>query len=205
MRRVCIVDYGLCNLDSVARAIEECGGEPFITRRPEDLRAGDRLVVPGVGAFGTAMENLRRDGLDQAIHAERKRRELPVLGICLGMQLLADSSEEGGAYPGLGLIPGRVLRLERSEPRERVPHVGWNEIDIVSPHPLLSGLATGSNFYFVHSYHFRPDDPGSIVAFTAYCGRFASVVARNNVVGVQFHPEKSQKAGFQLLRNFLSL
>ena len=204
MRKVCIVDYGLCNLDSVARAIEECGGEPLVTHRPEDLRSCDRMVIPGVGAFGKAVENLRRDGLDQAIVEERSRRELPVLGICLGMQLLADASEEGGESRGLGLIPGRVVRLERKEARERVPHVGWNEIEIVGRHRLLEGLQSGSNFYFVHSYHFRPAEKASVLAATPYCGQFASVVAQGNVMGVQFHPEKSQKAGFQLLRNFLA-
>ena len=205
MRTVCIVDYGLCNLDSVARAVEECGGSPSISHRPEDLRACDRVIIPGVGAFGKAMENLRREGLDQALLEERERRALPVLGICLGMQLLADSGEEGGNFRGLGLIPGRVLRLQRAAAAERVPHVGWNEIDIVSPHPLVEGLQTGANFYFVHSYHLAAERADTVVAFTPYCGRFASIVASGDVMGVQFHPEKSQKAGFQLLKNFLAV
>jgi glutamine amidotransferase len=205
LRKVCIVDYGLCNLDSVARAIEECGGEPLISHRPEDLRSCDRVIIPGVGAFGKAVENLRRDGMDEAIGAERERRELPVLGICLGMQLLADASEEGGNFRGLGLISGRVVRLQRTSARERVPHVGWNEVEIVEPHPLLKGLQTGTNFYFVHSYHFSCARTDNVLAATPYCGRFASIVAHGNVMGVQFHPEKSQKAGFQLLRNFLAV
>ncbi len=205
MRKVSIIDYGLCNLDSVARAIEECGAAPLITHRPEDLRASDRVIIPGVGAFGKAMENLRRDGMDQAIRAERERRPLPVLGICLGMQLLADGSEEGGDFRGLGLIPGRVVRLQRTAANERVPHVGWNEIEIRAPHAVLEDLATGTNFYFVHSYHFRCERDSDVLALTPYCGRFASVVAQGDIMGVQFHPEKSQKAGFRLLRNFLSL
>jgi len=202
---VCIIDYGLCNLDSVARAVEECGAQPQITSRPEDLRGCDRLIIPGVGAFGKAMENLRRDGMDQAIRLERERRALPVLGICLGMQLLAEASEEGGDCEGLGLIPGRVVRLERADARERVPHVGWNEIEIMAQHPLLAGLATGANFYFVHSYHLRCARQADVLAQTPYCGRFASIVAQDDVMGVQFHPEKSQKAGFHLLRNFLAV
>ena len=177
----------------------------MITHRPEDLRSCDRVIIPGVGAFGKAVENLRRDGMDEAIRAERERRELPVLGICLGMQLLADASEEGGNFRGLGLISGRVVRLQRTEARERVPHMGWNDIEIVARHPLLKGLGTGTNFYFVHSYHFCSANEENVLAFTAYCGRFASVVAQGDVMGVQFHPEKSQKAGFQLLRTFLAV
>jgi len=204
LANVCIVDHGLCNLDSIARAVEECGGTPRITRHAEDLRSCDRLIIPGVGAFGKAMQNLRSAGIDDAIRAERERRHLPVLGICLGMQLLAEASEEGGDFRGLGLIPGRVLRLKRVAPRERVPHVGWNELDIVANHRLLAGLKDGANFYFVHSYHFACAESANVLAFTPYCGRFASVVAKDDVMGVQFHPEKSQKAGFQLLRNFLT-
>ena len=205
MRSVAIVDYGLCNLDSVARAIEECGGAPVVTDRPEDLQAADRVIIPGVGAFGKAMENLRRNGLDQAIREQRERRRMPILGICLGMQLLAESSEEGGQHAGLGLMPGKVLRLQRRSPAERIPHVGWNEIEILSPHPLLHGVASGANFYFVHSYHLVCADAGHAVARTPYCGDFLAVAAAGDVMGVQFHPEKSQKAGFALLRNFLSL
>lgn len=205
MRKVVIIDYGLCNLDSVARATEECGGAPFITNRPEDLRTGDRVIIPGVGAFGKAMENLRRTGMDEAIRECRTRRQLPILGICLGMQLLADSSEEGGQHAGLGLIHGKVVRLQRQSPAERVPHVGWNEIEIISPHPLLKDLASGTNFYFVHSYHFVCADPQHTAARTPYGGGFTSVIADGDVMGVQFHPEKSQKAGFALLRNFLTV
>lgn len=205
MRQVAIIDYGLCNLDSVARAIEECGAIPRITNRPEDLKDSDRIIIPGVGAFGKAMENLRRIGFDDAIRENRARRAMPILGICLGMQLLADSSEEGGHNQGLGLIPGRVLRLKRQTPGERVPHVGWNEVEGTSDHPILAGIAPRTNFYFVHSYHFACEQPAHAIGRTQYCGHFSSVVADNDVVGVQFHPEKSQKAGFALLRNFLSL
>jgi len=202
---VCIVDYGLCNLDSVARAVEECGATPQVTQNADDLRRCDRLIIPGVGAFAKAMENLRKSGMDEAICAERERRQLPVLGICLGMQLLADASEEGGESRGLGLIRGRVLRLKRTEPRERIPHVGWNEIEVTAQHPLLAGLANGANFYFVHSYHLSCAEPSNVVARTPYCGQFASVVAQGDVMGVQFHPEKSSDAGLQILRNFLTI
>lgn len=205
MRKVAIVDYGLCNLDSVARAIEECGGVPFITNRPQDLRSSDRLIIPGVGSFGKAIENLRRTGLADAIHEQRTQRQMPILGICLGMQLLADASEEGGEHAGLGLIRGRVVRLQCQLPSERIPHVGWNEIETTTPHPLLEGLTSGTNFYFVHSYHFVCAVSAQVMAYTPYCGRFASVIADGDIMGLQFHPEKSQKAGFKLLRNFLNI
>lgn len=205
MRKVAIVDYGLCNLDSVARAIEECGGIPFITNRPEDLRSSDRLIIPGVGSFDKAIKNLRKTGMDDAIREQRAQRQMPILGICLGMQLLADASEEGGEHAGLGLISGRVMRLQRQMPSERVPHVGWNDIEIISPHPLLEGLTSGTNFYFVHSYHFVCTVPAQVMTYTAYCGRFASIIANGDIMGLQFHPEKSQKAGFKLLRNFLNI
>lgn len=205
MRKVAIIDYGLCNLDSVARAVEECGGSPVITDKPEDLSSSDRVIIPGVGAFGKAMQNLKALGMDEAIRENRSRRQMPILGICLGMQLLAELGEEGGDHKGLGLIPGRVVKLKRKIPSERIPHVGWNEVQIKTPHRLLQNLSTGTNFYFVHSYHFECANSAHAIGITPYCGNFTAVVADNDVMGVQFHPEKSQKAGFALLRNFLAV
>ena len=207
MVAVGIIDYGLCNLDSIARAIEHCGSDPKVTANPLDLSGFDRIVIPGVGAFANAMKNLRDAGLDQAIHDQRARRRMPVLGICLGMHLLAEESDEGGgATPGLGLLAGRVSRLMPSVRGERVPHVGWNEVSPEHPHPLFKEVDPRTDFYFVHSYHLTTADPTVCVARTPYCGGFTSAVAMgNDLVGVQFHPEKSMAAGFKVLQNFLAL
>jgi glutamine amidotransferase len=201
--RVAIVDHGLSNLNSIARAIEECGGTPVVTGDPRELRQANRIVLPGVGAFPTAITRLRASGLFDALLEEAGRRPVPLLGICLGMQLLAERSSEGGDNPGLGLIPGVVTKLTPTN-GERVPHMGWNEVQPVVDHPLLRGIQGGTDFYFVHSYYLSCPQP-CIVARTPYCGEFVSVAAKGNVMAVQFHPEKSQRAGFQLLQNFLAI
>ncbi len=200
---VAIVDYGICNVDSVSRAVEECGGVPLITRRPEDLEHAAAIILPGVGAFPDAMENLRAWGLADAIREQTLENGIPMLGICLGMQLLADAGEEHHPTQGLGLIPGRVQRLEPDAATTRVPHMGWNEVEPVNGAALLDGVEPRKDFYFVHSYHFVPAHEDDVVARTPYCGGFVSAVGRGSVVGTQFHPEKSQKVGFRLLRNFL--
>lgn len=204
MRPVVIVDYGLCNLDSIARALEECGGDVTVTRDPAVVAGAERIVLPGVGAFAEAMTNLRDWGLDAAM-TDKVAQGAPMLGVCLGMQLLAATGTEGGDRPGLGLIEGTVERLVPNGAGERVPHVGWNELARRGDSPLLDGIEPERDFYFVHSYHLRCADDADVVATTPHCGGFASVVARGNVFGAQFHPEKSQKAGFALLRNFLAL
>jgi len=205
MKNVAIIDYGMGNLDSVARAVEECGGRPIVTEHAEDIGEAQSLVLPGVGAFAQGMANLRRLGLDTVIKEQASRHRIPLLGLCLGMQLLGSRGEEGGPAEGLDLIPGDVLRLVPDAPTTRVPHIGWNEIRIERESPLLAGIPSGKDFYFVHSYHLAPRDRADVVAETPYCGTFASVVRRENVHGVQFHPEKSQAVGFRLLRNFLAL
>lgn len=197
-----MVDYGMCNLDSMRRALEECGASPHVTDDPRELEHAERIVLPGVGAFADAMRNLRERRLDEALKAQAAQR-VPVLGVCLGMQLLASTGSEGGATAGLGLIPGEVVKLVPTSDSPRIPHVGWNEVTPHREHPLFSGLGAGKDFYFVHSYQFRCAQPGDALAGTPYCGGFTSVVARDHVMGVQFHPEKSQKSGFALLRNFL--
>ncbi len=201
--RVAIINHGLSNLNSIARALEECGGAVTVTRDPADLRQADRIVLPGVGSFAAAMGNLRQAGFDDALREEVARRAVPVLGICLGMQLMAESSTEGGASTGLALIPGTVARLEATG-EERIPHMGWNAVAPAGDCPLFRGIAPGTDFYFVHSYHFRCA-PEAVAATTTFCGSFVSAVCKDNVMAVQFHPEKSQRAGFQLLRNFLAV
>ena len=203
MKNVAIIDYGMGNLDSVARAIEVCGGEPMVTALPADLATADRIILPGVGAFGDGMAQLRRSGFDDGLRGEVLGKGIPMLGICLGMQLLATRGFEGGENEGLGFIAGEVRRFEPEDPAVRVPHVGWNEVYPERPLPLFDGIPEGRDFYFVHSYHFRPENPGAAAAYTPYCGRFVSCVNQGNVYGVQFHPEKSQRLGLQLLRNFL--
>jgi glutamine amidotransferase len=203
MPQVVIIDYGLCNLDSMRRAVEMCGGDPTVTDDPDALKTANLLILPGVGSFGVAMNNLKARGMDDAIRAQVKEG-IPLLGVCLGMQMLASRSTEGGACDGLGLVSGDVTLLKENAPEERVPHMGWNTVQFEDANdPLFAGIAPDTDFYFVHSYHLRCDAPEIAVASTPYCGRFTSVVRRDNVAGTQFHPEKSQKAGFRMLTNFL--
>ncbi len=200
-----IVDYGLCNLDSIARAVQECGGLPVVSETPASLTDAARIILPGVGSFAAGMKNLRDRGLDSAVCDELQERPVPLLGICLGMQMLATGSEEGGKVGGLGLVPGEVMRLQPVEDSERVPHIGWNEVTATNGHELFDGVVSGADFYFVHSFHFVPKSDDHVAAKTPYCGGFSSAVARDNIMGVQFHPEKSQAVGFALLRNFLRM
>jgi len=202
--RVAVVDYGMCNLDSVRRALEEAGGRPFVTDDPADLDAADRIVLPGVGAFPDAMRNLRDRGLDDALRKQVVDDGVPFLGVCLGMQLLAAVGNEGERTDGLGWIDAEVTRLVPTASGERVPHVGWNEVHPVGASPLFEGIPDGTDFYFVHSFHVRCD-AHDVLATTPYCGSFTSVLARDHVFGVQFHPEKSQRHGIRLLRNFLAI
>jgi glutamine amidotransferase len=205
VKRVAIVDYGVSNLDSVARAIEECGGHPFVTSEPADLAEAASIVLPGVGAFRVGMENLLRLALDEALDDLVRNRGIPLLGLCLGMHLLASRGSEGGETAGLGWIDGEIVQLVPQEPSERVPHIGWNEVVAKRDASPLVIEDPPHDFYFVHSFCFQPADEDDVVATTPYCGGFASVIARDNVYGVQFHPEKSSRAGFALLRDFLSL
>jgi glutamine amidotransferase len=198
-----IVDYGMGNLRSVEKTVEAVGGRPIIAGNPETVRRAARLILPGVGAFGDAMSNLRRAGLDDSIR-EAVSFGVPLLGLCLGLQLIFTQSEEFGIHEGLNLIPGRVRRF--SDPGLRVPHVGWNQIEGTRPNPLLKNIPEGTYFYFVHSFYVEPARSENILRWTDYGGRrFCSIALRDNVWGAQFHPEKSQNAGKQLLRNFLAI
>lgn len=202
--RVLIIDYGMSNLGSIKRALEECGAEAVISDTPKDLETAVKIVLPGVGAYPDGMANLHQRGWVPAIKSAVCDYKIPILGICLGMQLMADKGFEGGEVSGLGLIPGEVRRLEPDFPAVRIPHVGWNEVYKTKPSQLLEGIPDGTDFYFVHSYCFLAEEQ-YIMTTTPYCGGFISGVMSDNVYGVQFHPEKSQRPGFQLLRNFLKI
>jgi len=208
---IAIVDFGMGNLRSVEKAIRYVGGRAQVTDRPAEVSAADAVILPGVGAFGDAMDNLRSRLLIAPIMLQI-RAGRPVLGICLGMQLLFQESNELGRHSGLGVFPGSVLRF-RQEPASpdadsanlRVPHVGWNELRVRKQSPLFRGVEPNSYAYFVHSYYVQPADPATVLATTDYGVEFVSVVGRANVFGTQFHPEKSQDTGLQMLRNFVDL
>lgn len=205
MSKALIVDYGMGNLGSVKRAFEECGANVVISADPADCVMADHIILPGVGAFADGMAALTDGGWVDVLRAVTQEDKVPLLGICLGMQLLADKGFEGRETLGLGLVPGEVTRLAADLPETRIPHVGWNEVHHRGDHPLFSGIPMGTDFYFVHSFHFVPGSAEDILAATPYCGSFVSAVMRGTVFGTQFHPEKSSRAGFQLLRNFLAL
>jgi glutamine amidotransferase len=195
--KIGIVDYHLNNLRSVQKAFETIGASSFISDKPEELLAADKLVLPGVGAFGRAMENLRRLHLNEtvALHVQSGR---PLLGICLGMQLLFEKSSELGEFEGLSFLNGTVRQFPETV---KVPHIGWNQIDLRKESPLLADIVNGSFVYFVHSYYVEtPAD--CVLATTEYGPGFPSIVQQKNVYGMQFHPEKSQTAGLKLLQNF---
>lgn len=204
MKRIAIIDYGLCNIDSVSRAVEICGGKALVVRTLEACAAAEGIILPGVGAFPDAMAGLGRQGLTHGLRSLVEAGNHPFLGICLGMQLMADHGEEAGGCAGLGLIPGRTVRLAPQQPAERIPHVGWNEVRLKRPSALFENIPTGRDFYFVHSYHFAAD-ADCVLAETPYCGGFTSVVEKGIVFGTQFHPEKSLTDGLTLLRNFVAL
>lgn len=195
---IAVVDYGLGNLGSVMKAFRHVGAAVTLSGDPAVLRAADALVVPGDGAFATAMDELRGRGLESVVR-EAVAQGTPFLGICVGMQLLFEESEEHGRHAGLGFLPGRVRRFEGELV---VPHMGWNRLHPTRPDPLLAGIDDGSHVYFVHSYYCDAR-PADTVAATDYGVRFASVVRSGHVTGMQFHPEKSQAVGLRLIGNFV--
>ena len=201
--QIAIVDYGMGNRRSVQKALEHVGARAQITRDPAEIQAADGVVVPGVGAFPLAMRNLGELGLDATLHAVAASGR-PLLGICLGMQVLFEHSEEFGTTDGLGLIGGAVTPLQA--PGLRIPHIGWNDVRFERPSPLTAGLpGSGCAFYHVHSMAAHPSDPADVVGTTEYGERFATMVARGSVLGVQFHPEKSSGPGLNMLAGFLGL
>lgn len=197
-RSLVIVDYGAGNIRSVQKAFEAVGVHAPISDEPDAVRAADVVVLPGVGAFGDMMGALRARRLVDPIR-EAAARGKPLLGICVGLQVLFEVGEEMGIHEGLGIFPGRVRRFTVSK---KVPHIGWNQIHLRRGHPVLAGIRAGEYAYFVHSYYPEPDDPDLVLTTTDYEVDFASICGRGNVVGIQFHPEKSQDVGLRILRNF---
>jgi glutamine amidotransferase len=202
---ITIIDYGMGNLRSVQKGFEKVGFAARVTSDPRDLSAADKLVLPGVGAFRDCMANLVDGGFVEPIKAHVASGR-PFLGICLGLQLLFSESEEFGLHKGLDIIPGRVVRfpadLRVAGENLKVPHMGWNQISIRRPSPILKGVADDASVYFVHSYYVVPDDPEVVATVTDYGIPFCSSIWRDNVMATQFHPEKSQQVGLTILRNF---
>jgi glutamine amidotransferase len=204
MSGVVIVNSGVCNLDSIRRAMEECGGKPVVSDDPHVVEGADRIILPGVGSFAAAMQAMNEKGLAAGLRNLLARRQIPFLGICLGMQLMATRSQEFGETAGLDLIPGEIVPLQSTQAGERIPHMGWNEAHPREGATLLRDLPVGTDFYFVHSYYYDCAKEHVLATCPSY-GGFAAAVQRDHLMGVQFHPEKSQKAGFRLLRNFLAI
>jgi glutamine amidotransferase len=197
---ITIIDYGMGNLRSVQKACEKLGFETRISADAEEIATAEKLILPGVGAFRDAISHLHEQGFVEPIkrHIESNK---PFLGICLGLQLLFDRSYEDGEYEGLGIIPGEVVRFP-AQPGLKVPHMGWNKLDLKQETPLLNEIPTEAHFYFVHSYFVVPEDPSVIVATSEHGEEFCAVIRRGQLFATQFHPEKSQRVGLKLLDNF---
>ena len=204
-----LVDYEAGNLHSAEKAFQRMAAETgagavLVSSRPEDVARADRIVLPGDGAFPACRRELfARAGLAEALAEAVERKGRPFLGICVGMQLLATRGLEHEETPGLAWVPGEVVRIAPADPALKVPHMGWNDLVIDAPHPVLDGIATGDHAYFVHSYQFRAADPAHRLAHVDYGGAVTAIVGRGTVIGTQFHPEKSQATGLRLIANFL--
>jgi glutamine amidotransferase len=211
MSTVALIDYGSGNLRSAAKAVERAAadsGLPFkvlVTADADAVRKADRIVLPGVGAFGDCKRGLSAvPGMLEALDEVVLKKARPFLGICVGMQLMAETGHEHGAHKGLGWMKAEVAPLEPADPSLKIPHMGWNDLQIRRPHPILDGLPQGAHAYFVHSYHIRCANPEDVIATVDYGGAFNAVIGRDNLVGTQFHPEKSQATGLALIANFLT-
>lgn len=206
--RTVIVDYGSGNLHSAAKAFERMAGPSdriSVTDDIAEIAAADRIVLPGVGAYADCRAGLMKvEGLYETLQDAVIDKGRPFLGICVGMQLMATLGEEHGETPGFDWIQGRVTAIRPNDPALKVPHMGWNDLIIDHPHPVLEGIVTGDHAYFVHSYHFRVADPAHRVAFCNYGEEITAIVGRDNMVGTQFHPEKSQANGLKIIANFLN-
>lgn len=205
---IAIIDYGMGNLRSVQKGFERVGCQALVTSDPQRILEADHVVLPGVGAFRDCIRNLEQGGFVEPI-LKVIADGRPFLGICLGLQLLFSESEEFGLHKGLGVIPGRVVRfpegMAEAGQKLPVPHMGWNQISFQKPSPLFAGVADNSNVYFVHSYFVKPDDPSVVAATSSYGLEFCAAIQRDNLVATQFHPEKSQAIGLQMLKNFAEM
>lgn len=201
---VVIVDYGLGNLRSVAGAVKKIGFEPIISNERISIEKADKLILPGVGAFGDGINNLRRLGLADALSHAVLKQGKPILGICLGSQLMAEEGHEFGYFKGLGWLEASVVKLETNSTELRVPHVGWNDLKQIKHSLLFDGIPEEALFYFVHSFHLRCDNPDIVIGECEYGVRFAAAFQQGNIYATQFHPEKSQYYGLLLLKNFLT-
>jgi len=199
---IAIIDYNVGNLHNLKNALDYQNVPNAIVTTAEEVARAERIILPSVGAFWPAMEHLKKAGLEQVVR-DKVRAGVPFLGVCVGMQLLFDEGEEDGIHPGLGFVPGRVVRFSASG--LKVPQIGWNQVQLQRNDPLLEGIPDGSYFYFVHSYHARLDRAQDALGITEYGEEFPAIVRRGNVWGAQFHPEKSQDAGLRLLKNFATL
>ena len=200
---IALIDYDAGNMKSVEKALQLLGQETVVTRDPDEIYRADGVILPGVGSFGDAMENLHRFGLVEVIRRVTEQGT-PSLGICLGLQLLFESSEESPGVEGLGLLPGKILRIPAGEGR-KIPHMGWNDITFPHPGRLFAGVAEHSYVYFVHSYYLKAEDPSIVTAVTRYGTGIHASVEKGNVFACQFHPEKSSDVGLQILKNFAAI
>ena len=201
---IVIIDYGIGNLQSVANAFEAIGCQVCVSNSSKDVKKSERIVLPGVGSFANGMKNLRDLNLIETLSEQVIKKEKTFLGICLGMQLLARDSYEKGFHKGLG-IPTTVKKLQPNDKDLKIPHVGWNDVSFGNNIPLFAGLGRKQAFYFVHSYHVIPDSSDIVIGTCDYGGNFAAAIQKDNIFAVQFHPEKSQKPGLQILKNFCEL
>jgi glutamine amidotransferase len=207
---IAVIDYGSGNLRSAAKACERAAADSglveavVVTSRPEEVAAAERIVLPGQGAFADCRRGVAAvPGLEEALREAVIGRGRPFLGICIGMQLMAERGREFETVDGFGWIGGEVVAIEPDDPSLKIPHMGWNELTPRSDHPVLAGLPSGTHAYFVHSFELRPADPANILAETDYGGPIVAAVGRDNLIGTQFHPDKSQMAGLRLIANFL--
>ncbi len=206
---IAIIDYNVGNLHNLKNALDYQGLPSAIVRTPHEVAGADRIILPGVGAFEPAMDHLRKAGMERVVR-ERVAAGVPFLGVCVGMQLLFDEGEEDGIHAGLGFVPGRVVRFsgqgsasaDGTAQKLKVPQIGWNQVELQRPDPLLEGIPNGSYFYFVHSYYAKLAHQQDALGIADYGERFTAIVRHGNVWGAQFHPEKSQDAGLRLLKNF---
>ncbi|MFT6077531.1 MAG: glutamine amidotransferase [Myxococcota bacterium] len=206
--KIVVIDYGSGNLQSVANALELIANsdtEIIISDNPAELKSATHIILPGVGAFGNCISSLKEiDGMIEELKVQVLENRKPFLGICVGMQLLADFGFEYGKNSGLGFVAGNVVEIDSQNESLKIPHIGWNNISIHKPHPILEGIKDGEHFYFVHSFYFESDDQNDVIATVEYGSKLTAIIAKDNIVATQFHPEKSSNFGLKLLNNFIN-